>query len=94
MSVIATVIEPHRVTRVIFDAHDLAIGDQRRIEQAIERSLAEADDDEGMLLNRGPLGIAAAGAVRLTRWLEPADAMASDREASPGGVRQRPGGLR
>ena len=29
MSVIATVIEPHRVTRVIFDAHDLTVGDQR-----------------------------------------------------------------
>ena len=43
MSVIATVIEPRRVTRVLFDSHDVAIGDQRRIEQAIERSLAEAD---------------------------------------------------
>ena len=46
MSVIATVIEPRRVTRVLFDSHDVAIGDQRRIEQAIERSLAEADDEE------------------------------------------------
>ena len=35
MSVIATVIEPHRVTRVIFDAHDLAVGDQQRIAQAM-----------------------------------------------------------
>ena len=52
MSVIATVIEPHRVTRVLFDSHDVAIGDQQRIEQAIERSLAEADDEEGMSLNR------------------------------------------
>ena len=40
MSVIATVIEPRRVTRVFFDAHDLAVGDQQRIAQAIECSLA------------------------------------------------------
>jgi hypothetical protein len=40
---------------VIFDAHDVAIEDQRRIEQAIERSLAEADDEEGMSLNRGAI---------------------------------------
>jgi len=45
MSVIATVIEPHRVTRVIFDAHDLAVGDQQRIAQAIECSLAQADSE-------------------------------------------------
>jgi hypothetical protein len=55
MSVIATVIELRRVTRVLFDGHDVAIGDQRRIEQAIERSLAKADDEEDMSFNRGHL---------------------------------------
>ena len=45
MSVIATVVEPHRVTRVIFDGHDLAAGDQQRIAQAIECSLAQADGE-------------------------------------------------
>jgi hypothetical protein len=49
MSVISTLIEPHRVTRVFFDCRDLAPdpADQRRIEQAIERSIAlpQADDD-------------------------------------------------
>jgi hypothetical protein len=43
MSVTAILIEPHRVTRVIFDGHDLAVGDLQRIAQAIECSLAQAD---------------------------------------------------
>jgi hypothetical protein len=49
MSVIATLIEPHRVTRVFFDCRDTAANpaDQRRIERAIQRSfsLPQADDD-------------------------------------------------
>ena len=49
MSVISTVIEPHRVTRVFFDCRDAASdpADQRRIEQAIQRSFAlpQFDDD-------------------------------------------------
>src|SRR4051794_2274608 len=49
MSVIATRIEPHGVTRVFFDYRDVVpdTADRRRIEQAVERSfaLAEADDD-------------------------------------------------
>ena len=49
MSVIATLIEPRRVTRVFFDCRgDTAPdpADQRRIELAIERSFAlpQADD--------------------------------------------------
>jgi hypothetical protein len=31
---------------VIFDGHDLAVGDQQRIAQAIECSLAQADSEE------------------------------------------------
>ena len=46
MSVTAILIEPHRVTRVIFDGHDLTVGDQQRIAQAIECSLAQADGEE------------------------------------------------
>jgi len=46
MSVTAILIEPHRVTRVIFDGHDLAVGDLQRIAQAIECSLAQADGGE------------------------------------------------
>ena len=49
MSVIATLIEPHRVTRVFFDYRDAGHDpvDRRRIAQAIERSieLAQADGD-------------------------------------------------
>ena len=45
MSVTAILIEPHRVTRVIFDGHDLAVGDQQRIAQAIKSSLAQADGE-------------------------------------------------
>lgn len=48
MSVISTLIEPHRVTRVFFDCRDTMPNpaDGRRIEQAIERSFAlpHADD--------------------------------------------------
>ena len=49
MSVISTLIEPHRVTRVFFDCRgDIAPdpADQRRIELAIGRSFAlpQADD--------------------------------------------------
>jgi hypothetical protein len=47
--VIATSIEPHRVTRVFFDCRAVVpkTADLRRIQQAIERSIAvpEADDD-------------------------------------------------
>jgi PIN domain nuclease of toxin-antitoxin system len=49
MSVIATLIEPQRVTRIFFDCSDAAAdpADRQRIEQAIEASiaLAEPDDD-------------------------------------------------
>ena len=49
MSVISTLIEPRRVTRVFFDCRDRAPdpADQRCIEQAIKRSIAlpQADDD-------------------------------------------------
>jgi hypothetical protein len=49
MSVISTLIEPHRVTRVFSDCRDTMPNpaDRRRIEQAIERSFAlpQADDD-------------------------------------------------
>jgi hypothetical protein len=44
MSVTAILIEPHRVTRVIFQ--DLAVGDLQRIAQAIKCSLAQADGGE------------------------------------------------
>jgi hypothetical protein len=49
MSVISTLIEPHRVTRVFFDCRDAAPdpADRRRIEQAIERSLALPQADDG-----------------------------------------------
>jgi hypothetical protein len=49
VSVIATVIEPHRVTRVFFDCRDAIPdpADRRLIELTVERSiaLAESDDD-------------------------------------------------
>jgi hypothetical protein len=49
MSVIATLIEPRRVTRIFFDCRDAGANpaDRRRIEQAIEYSIAhgEGDDD-------------------------------------------------
>ena len=49
MSVISTLIAPHRVTRVFFDCRDAASdpADQRRIERAIQRSFAlpQSDDD-------------------------------------------------
>ena len=54
MSVISTLIEPHRVTRVFFDCRDGAPDpqDQRRIERAIERSAAlpQTDDDAQVTL--------------------------------------------
>ncbi len=55
MSVIATLIEPRRVTRVLFDCRDDPPdpADQRCIEKAIEQSiaLAQRDDDlEAVLL--------------------------------------------
>ena len=54
MSVISTLIEPHRVTRVFFDCRDGAPDprDQRRIERAIERSVAlpQTDDDAQVTL--------------------------------------------
>jgi hypothetical protein len=48
VSVISTLIEPHRVTRVFFDCRDAAPdpADQRRIQQAIERSFALPQDDD------------------------------------------------
>ena len=54
MSVISTSIEPHRVTRVFFD-YRAAVPktvDLRRIEQAIERSIAlpQADDNAQVTL--------------------------------------------
>jgi hypothetical protein len=49
MSVISTLIEPHRVTRVFVDCRGGApdISDQRRIERTIAHSIAlpQADDD-------------------------------------------------
>jgi hypothetical protein len=56
MSVIATLIEPHRVTRVFFDCRAAVpkTAGLRRIEQAIERSIvrARADDDAQVTLPR------------------------------------------
>jgi hypothetical protein len=53
--VISTSIEPHRVTRVFFDCRAVVPNpaDLRRIEQAIERSIAlpEADDDAQVTLS-------------------------------------------
>jgi hypothetical protein len=55
MSVISTLIEPHRVTRVFFDCRDVDPNpaDLRSIEQAIKRSIAlpEADDDAQVTLS-------------------------------------------
>ena len=47
MSAIDVRIEPHRVTRVFFACCDAGpnLADQRRIQLAIERSIAEAADD-------------------------------------------------
>ncbi|HSZ88602.1 MAG TPA: hypothetical protein VK822_04415 [Acetobacteraceae bacterium] len=54
MSVIATLIEPHRVTRIFFDCRNARAdpADQQRVEQAIEASIAqgEADDDSPEIL--------------------------------------------
>ena len=54
MSVITTLIEPHRVTRVFFDCRAVVPNpaDLRRIEQAIERSIvwAQAIDDAQVTL--------------------------------------------
>jgi hypothetical protein len=55
MSVIATLIEPRRVTRVFFDCRDATPdpADRQRIEKAIGQSLASAqrdDDLEALLL--------------------------------------------
>ena len=48
MSVIAIQIEPHRATRVFFDCSSAAADprDQRRIELAIEHSIAVAEPDD------------------------------------------------
>jgi hypothetical protein len=48
MSVIATLIEPHRVTRIFFDCRNARAdpADQRRVEQAIEASVAQGQADE------------------------------------------------
>jgi hypothetical protein len=46
MSMIATQIEPRRVTRIFFDCSAVADpADQRRIEQAIGASIALGQDD-------------------------------------------------
>jgi hypothetical protein len=54
MSVISTLIEPHRVTRVFFDCRAVVPNpaDIRHVEQAIERSTvrAQADDDAQLTL--------------------------------------------
>jgi hypothetical protein len=54
MSVIAIQVEPGRRTRVLFDCRIAAVDpmDQRRIEQAIERSIviAPVDDDASEFL--------------------------------------------
>jgi hypothetical protein len=56
MSVIATLIEPRRVTRIFFNCRDAAAdpADRRRIELAIQSSiaLAQADDDVPEMLSR------------------------------------------
>jgi hypothetical protein len=48
MSVIATQIEPRRATRIFFDCRNAAANpaDRRRIEQAIETSIALAPPDD------------------------------------------------
>ena len=46
MSVTAILIKPHRVTRVFFDGHDLAVGDQQRITLAVKYSLAQTEGEE------------------------------------------------
>jgi hypothetical protein len=48
MAVITILIAPHRVTRVLFDCRDATPdpADQRRIEQAIDRSNALPQDDD------------------------------------------------
>jgi hypothetical protein len=48
MSVIATLIEPHRVTRIFFDCRNARAdpADQQRVEQAIEASVAQGQADE------------------------------------------------
>jgi hypothetical protein len=63
MSVLAIQIEPRRRTRVLFDYRVTAVDtmDQRRIEQAIEYSiaLARADEDASEFLHPG--GVSQAG---------------------------------
>ena len=55
MPLISTSVEPHRVTRAFFDCRAVVpkTADLRRIEQAIERSIAlpEADDDAQVTLS-------------------------------------------
>ena len=48
MPVIATAIEPHRVTRIFFDCRDAPPEplDLRRIEQSVEQSIAMSDATE------------------------------------------------
>jgi hypothetical protein len=50
MSVIATLIESHRVTRVFLDGDASSPADQRHIEQAIECSLTQAAQEEALSL--------------------------------------------
>ncbi len=48
MSVIATLIEPHRVTRIFFDCRNARAdpADQRRVEQAIQASVVQGESDD------------------------------------------------
>jgi hypothetical protein len=45
MSVTANLDRARGVTRVFFDGHDLAVGDQQRVAQAIHGSLNQADGE-------------------------------------------------
>ena len=71
MSVIAIQIEPHRATRVFFDCRSAAVDplDQRRIEVAIENSiaLAEPEDDGPGVPAPGGGVMAGVGLARRTR---------------------------
>jgi hypothetical protein len=74
MSVIATLVEPHGVTRIFFDCRDTPPdpADQQRITQVIEQSMvmAQADGDASEVLAR--LRVAVDGRRRTAiRWLGP-----------------------
>jgi hypothetical protein len=75
MALITVLVEPHRVTRVLFDCRDAApdLTDQRRIEQATEESiaLAQADEDASAVVSpRIPVSrVAVSGAVCAPRFV-------------------------